>query len=245
MSPDWFQVNHYPLLDSTNDEAKRLAEQGCAHGTVVWADEQTSGHGRRGRPWQSPPGNLLFSVILRPAGAPSRAAELGFVTAVVAAECVAGFLPHPDRVSLKWPNDVLVAGAKVAGLLPEAQIAGGALAWVVLGVGLNLTNSPTDTPYPATNLHAHGAMVTPEQGMNAFLTQMAEWLPRWTSEGFNPIRLAWLARAAGVGTAVTVTLNDRQERGVFRGLDADGAMLLDTAHGQRRITTGDVAFGVA
>jgi len=245
MSAGLFSVQHHALLESTNEEAKRLAERGCRHGTVVWADEQTAGHGRFGRPWHSPRGNLLLSVLLRPEVPAIRSAELGFVSAVVVADCVAGLLPQRCRIELKWPNDVQVEGAKVAGVLPEAQSAGEALAWVVLGVGLNLAHAPTDTPYPATSLRAHGATVTPEHGLQVFLTHLADWLPRWETEGFAPVRDAWLARARGLGSEVTVTLAGRQERGLFGGLDADGAMILDTGDGPRRITAGEVAFGVS
>jgi BirA family transcriptional regulator, biotin operon repressor / biotin---[acetyl-CoA-carboxylase] ligase len=138
---------------------------------------------------------------------------------------------------------VQIDGAKVAGLLPEAQSVGDALAWVVLGVGLNVAHAPVDTPYPATSLCAHGATVTPEQGLHAFLTHLAQWLPRWGRDGFSPVRAAWLAR--GLGREVTVNLGDRRERGIFRGLDADGAMILGTNDGTRRVTAGDVAFGVS
>src|SRR3954468_15118619 len=105
-----FDVHHHALLDSTNEEAKRLAARDAGHGTVVWADEQSAGHGRFGRPWHSPPGNLLFSVVLRPPVAAARAAELGFVCAVATADCIAGFLRAPETVGLKWPNDVQVSG---------------------------------------------------------------------------------------------------------------------------------------
>jgi BirA family biotin operon repressor/biotin-[acetyl-CoA-carboxylase] ligase len=238
-----FRLHHHALLDSTNEEAKRLAQQGCAHGTVVWADEQTAGQGRNGRRWESLAGNLMLSVVLRPTVPSPRAAELGFVSAVAMAACVAGLLPRGAGVSLKWPNDVQIEGAKVAGLLPEAQTAGGGLAWVVLGAGLNLAHAPAGLSYPATCLRAHGATVTPEQGLQAFLTQLAQWLTRWDTEGFSPVRDAWLARVGGLGREVTVTLGDRQERGLFRGLDDDGAMILATGDGFRRITAGDVAFG--
>ena len=240
-----FQVRHYGVLGSTNDEAKRLAEQGCVHGTVVWADEQTAGRGRAGRPWHSPRGNLLASAVLRPAAPAGVAAELGFVAAVAMGDCVAGLLPSGGRVGLKWPNDVQVDGAKVAGLLPEAACAGPDLAWLVIGAGLNLAHAPEGLPYRATSLRAHGAAVLPEQALEAFLAQLARWLGRWRSDGFAPVRAAWMARAAGLGREAAVTLAGRQERGVFRGLDKDGAMLLDTADGARRITAGEVAFGVA
>jgi BirA family transcriptional regulator, biotin operon repressor / biotin---[acetyl-CoA-carboxylase] ligase len=241
-----FRVQHHRLLGSTNDEAKRLAEQGCVHGTVIWADEQTAGRGRQGRAWQSPPGNLLFSVVLRPSVPAPRVAELGFLAAVVTAECIAELVPRGDGVALKWPNDVQVDGAKVAGILPEAQSTGETLGWAVLGVGLNIAHAPIDTPYPATSLRAHGATVVPEQALQAFLTHLARWLPRWESEGFNPVRAAWLARARGLGSEVTVNLGKRQERGIFRDLGADGAMILSTDDGTtRRITAGEVAFGVS
>jgi BirA family biotin operon repressor/biotin-[acetyl-CoA-carboxylase] ligase len=238
-----FRIQHHALVDSTNEEAKRLARQGCAHGTVVWADEQTAGQGRNGRRWESLAGNLMLSVVLRPTVPAPRAAELGFVSAVAMAACVAGLLPRSAEVSLKWPNDVQIAGAKVAGLLPEAQSADCGLAWVVLGAGLNLAHAPAGLAYPATCLDAHVATVTPEQGLRAFLAQLAPWLRRWETEGFAPVRDAWLARVHGLGREVTVTLNDRQERGIFRGLDDDGAMILATGDGPRRITAGDVAFG--
>ena len=238
-----FDVRHHALLDSTNDEARRLAVQGCAHGTVVWADEQTSGHGRFGRPWHSPPGNVLCSVVLRPPVAASRAGELGFVCAVATADCVAAALPAIARVGLKWPNDVQVDGAKIAGILPEAQSDEGVLNWVVLGVGLNLAHAPSGMPYPVTSLNAHGAMATPEQGLRAFLRCLAHWMPRWEREGFSPVRARWLTYARGLGTEVTVNFGDRQLRGLFRDLDVDGAMLLATSDGVSRITAGDVAFG--
>ena len=149
-----FDVEHHALLGSTNETAKRLADRGCAHGTVIWADEQTDGHGRYGRPWQSPSGNLLFSVVLRPLAAVSRGVELGFLVAMI------------------------VDGAKVAGVLPETGTSDMTLNWIVIGVGLNLEHAPTDTLYPATSLRAHGVAVTPEQALRAFLARLEHWLPR-------------------------------------------------------------------
>jgi BirA family biotin operon repressor/biotin-[acetyl-CoA-carboxylase] ligase len=162
------------------------------------------------------------------------------------ADCVAELLPQgssPDaEVELKWPNDVRIAGAKVAGLLPEAQCLGSDLIWVVLGAGLNLREAPTGLPYEATNLRAHGATVTPEQALDTFLAQLAHWLQCWQDQGFAPVRAAWLARETGVGRQVTVTLGDRQERGVFAGLDDNGALILRTETEERLVTAGEVAF---
>lgn len=240
-----FDIQHHAALGSTNDVAEALAVEGCRHGTVVWADQQTAGHGRHGRPWHSPPGNLLFSVVLRPAVPASRAAELGFLSAVVVADYVAGLMPGDGGVELKWPNDVLLKGAKVAGLLPAAQCTGETLAWAVLGIGLNIAHFPSGTPYPATSLNAHGVAITPEQGLHAILDRFTYWLSRWEHEGFDIVRTAWLARARGLGREVTVGHGTGQLRGVFLGLEADGAMRLDIDGAERRITAGDVAFGTA
>jgi BirA family biotin operon repressor/biotin-[acetyl-CoA-carboxylase] ligase len=243
MSRDLFRVRHYAALGSTSDEARHLAGQSCPHGTVVWADEQTAGRGRFGRHWHSPRGNLAVSIVLRPAVPASRASELGFVAAVAVADCVAALLPGSAGVGLKWPNDVQLDGAKIAGILPEAHSPDGMLAWVVLGIGLNLAHAPVEAPYPVTSLTAHGATVTPLRGVQVLLARLAHWLSRWENDGFGPVRAAWLARALALGREVEVRVGDRQARGVFRDLDSDGAMILVTADGPRRITAGEVAFG--
>jgi BirA family transcriptional regulator, biotin operon repressor / biotin---[acetyl-CoA-carboxylase] ligase len=238
-----FQIQHHALLGSTNDEAKRLAEAGCPHGTVIWADEQSAGHGRLGRPWHSKPGNLLFSVVLRPHVPVPRATDLGFVCAVATADGIAGLLPDGGQVGLKWPNDVQVEGAKIAGILPEAESRNGELSWVVLGVGLNVAHAPDAMAYPVTSLSAHGAAVAPETALHELLSHLEGWLQRWDQDGFGVVRSRWLAYARGLGREVTVKLGDCEERGIFRDLDVDGAILLDTGRGIQRITAGDVAFG--
>ena len=238
-----FDIRHHAILGSTHDVAEALATEGCRPGTVVWADQQTGGYGRYARPWHSPPGNLLFSVVVRPTIPAIRAAELGFLPAIAVADYVATLIPGHGRVELKWPNDVLVDGAKVAGLLPSAQCVGDGLAWVVLGIGLNVAHFPPGTPYPATSLRAHGVTVTPQQGLNAVLAHLALWLTRWDRDGFDGVRTAWLARARELDRAITIGCGTDQVRGTFRGLAPDGAMRLDVDGAERRITAGEVAFG--
>ncbi|HEY0521750.1 MAG TPA: biotin--[acetyl-CoA-carboxylase] ligase, partial [Stellaceae bacterium] len=120
--PPSFRLLSYDRLGSTNDEAKRLArDDGAAHGTVVWALEQTQGHGRTGRVWASPPGNLYCSTVLRPDCPAARAAEIGFVAALAVGDALTPLLPGSARLGYKWPNDVLVGGRKVSGILAEAQ----------------------------------------------------------------------------------------------------------------------------
>lgn len=240
-----FSIHRYERLASTNDTARALASDGAPHGTVVWALSQSAGRGRQGRSWVSPPGNLYVSVILRPRVPVPRLTGVGFLAALSVADALDGVLPS-RRAELKWPNDVLLEGRKVAGILPEALIAAGAPPAVILGIGINLREAPADTPYPATSLAANGAAdVTPERMLDALLPALARWLARWESEGFEPARQAWMGRAHGLGRRGTVRTGDGWLEGRLIGLDEDGALLVEAAAGPRRVTAGEVAFGPA
>lgn len=231
-----FDVRLHERLGSTNDELLRLALQGAASGTVVCADEQTAGRGRQARQWYSPAGNLYFSLLLRPATEPARMPELGFVTALVVADTVDALLPASSRASLKWPNDVLVNGSKIAGILLE-QIDGA----LVIGIGLNILHAPEYASYPVTTVAACGGLATVDGARGILLDRMARHLAAWEQDGFAPARVAWLARAHAVGSPLRVTLEGRSVAGHFAGLDEDGALLLDLPEGRRRIVAGEVA----
>ena len=155
--PAGFRLYRFGSVASTNDAARRLAEQDAPDRTVVLAEAQTAGRGRYSRQWASPRGNLYVSYILRPALLPRHAAQIGYVAAVAVHETVAALTGKPSAIACKWPNDVLVDGEKIAGILPESSIgAGGALDWIVLGIGINIVSAPADTVRPATSLAAHG-----------------------------------------------------------------------------------------
>ncbi|MFC3676645.1 biotin--[acetyl-CoA-carboxylase] ligase [Ferrovibrio xuzhouensis] len=239
----------FDVLDSTNEEVRREAEAGAAEGLAVLARRQTAGRGRRGRAWVSPEGNLFLSVLLRPKATPAEAARLSFLTAVALAEAVE--LADPalrSKITCKWPNDVLLDGAKLAGILLEsrtAQVApgsaGGGLDWVIVGIGVNLAHFPPDTPYAATALAAHGVTAAPEDFAGWLLARLGYWYGRWQGEGFAPVREAWLGRAQGIGQAVVVRLPDGDLQGRFVALDETGALLLELPDGSRQaITAGDV-----
>ena len=230
-----FDIRTYASLGSTNDEARRLAREGAAEGTVVTALEQTAGRGRHGRGWASPPGNLYLSLLLRPGLPPGRLGELAFLAGLAVADTAAALLPAGRAVMLKWPNDVLVDGAKTAGILIEQE---GEAA--ILGIGLNLVHGPMDTPYPATTLAAGGAEADLGTARARLLDRLAAALACWRAEGFAPIRNAWLARAHPLGTALSVRLPEGVVAGRFAGLDPAGALLIETAAGLRRITSGEV-----
>jgi BirA family biotin operon repressor/biotin-[acetyl-CoA-carboxylase] ligase len=232
--PDGWTLVAFDSVGSTNDEAARLADAGATEGTVVWAREQTGGRGRRGRQWASPVGNLYSSTILRPDCTAPRAAELGFVAALAVADIV----PAGRAVRVKWPNDVLVDGGKIAGILLESAIAQtGRVEHVVAGVGINVGFAPElpEMRYPGAAL---GGSV--ELALEKFTTALAARLVEWRRDGFETVRAAWLAKAGPIGAEVDVKLGEELVRGRFAGLDREGALLLDTAAGPRKIVSGEL-----
>ncbi|MGQ0583608.1 MAG: biotin--[acetyl-CoA-carboxylase] ligase [Reyranella sp.] len=232
--PDGWTLVALDGVGSTNDEAARLAEAGAAEGTVVWAREQTGGRGRRGRHWSSPVGNLYSSTILRPDCAASRATELGFVAALAVADVV----PSGRETRVKWPNDVMVDGGKVAGILLESSIGqGGQVEHVVAGIGINVAFAPQlpEMRYPGAAL---GGSV--EAALERLTQALAVRLAEWRRQGFETVRAAWLAKAGPLGADVDVRLGEELVRGRFAGLDDEGALLLDTAAGPRKIVSGEL-----
>lgn len=241
--PGWRHIA-LEAVDSTNDEAKRLAMQGAADRTIVTARRQEAGRGRRGRSWSSPEGNLYASFVLRHGRSLAAGAQLSFVTAVALAEALCGLLPGTAAVRCKWPNDVLVGGAKVAGILLETE---GEAGWLVVGTGVNIRHVPEQPIYPVTSLLAEGVgNVGTGEVLARFVEAFDRWYARWAVQGFAPIRAAWLGVAHGIGGPVTVRLSATSLEGRFVDLDGDGALLLEMPDGtMRRITAGDVHFGGA
>jgi BirA family biotin operon repressor/biotin-[acetyl-CoA-carboxylase] ligase len=231
-----FDIRRYGSIGSTNDEAVRLARCGAVHGTVVCARTQTAGRGRQARRWHSPSGNLYVSILLRsdlPAG---RIPELSFVAALAVADAADAFLPDDVRVELKWPNDVLIRGAKVAGILIEH-----AEAAAIVGIGMNIRHAPANVPYPVTTLVAHGAGAPePEAVLATLLAAMGRRLADWRELGFGPVRANWLTRAHPPGTLLRVRIGERTVQGRFAGLSHDGALLIATAEGPQRLHAGEV-----
>lgn len=235
-------------IDSTNEEAKRLGEAGEQGPVWITAERQTAGRGRRGREWVSPSGNFMGTLFLRPQAGPRKAAELSFVAAVAVHDAVDGLLPPALRpgLKLKWPNDLLHDGRKLAGILLESSgIAGGELAWLAIGIGINLAQYPDKVEFPATSLAALGIPdVTPMDALERLAAAFDRRLGEWCDvQGFAAIRDAWLARAGGLGETIVVRLADESFEGTFVGLAADGALEVRTPSGDlRRISAGDVFF---
>ena len=209
---------------------------------MVSAREQTAGRGRGGRSFVSPPGNLYFSTILRPPCSAGSAAQLGFAAALAVGEVIAARLPASCELRYKWPNDVLVDGKKISGILLEsAATQDGALAWLVAGIGLNVVSHPAETAWPATSLAAVDARPADlDDLLHGIVGALEAQILRWRHEGFAPIRSSWLARAYGFGETVGVRLPRESFEGRFLDLDADGVLLVETAAGPRRISAGEI-----
>jgi len=239
--PTPFHVISYETIGSTSDEAKRRARDGAAEGLIVWAKTQTAGRGRRGRVWVSPPGNLHLSLVRRPRCKAAVAAQLGFVAALGLADAIGELAPGIELLC-KWPNDLLANGRKVSGILLETEMAAGDVPdFVVLGVGVNTASSPRDVGYPATSLAEEGAAgIAPLDLLTAFVRHLGPRLACWREEGFSAIREAWLAQASGLGQPIQVRLERDTLNGRFLDLDGDGALLLGTPGGSRRVAAGEV-----
>ena len=224
-------------IDSTNEEARRRAAAGGAEHGPLWilAKRQSAGRGRRGRAWETLEGNLAATLLLRPARSP--AAQLSFAAAVAVAEMAASFAPQA-AITVKWPNDVLANGQKLAGILLEAGTG-----WLAVGIGINLAHFPEGTEFPATSLAALGVVPpTSEAALTVLAARFAHWQGVWEKQGFEPVRTAWLARAGGLGLPIRARLPHEETEGAFEGIDATGALLLRQPGGVRAITAGEVFF---
>jgi BirA family biotin operon repressor/biotin-[acetyl-CoA-carboxylase] ligase len=234
-----FRIEQVAEIDSTNDACRLRALAGEAAGLVIRADCQTSGRGRRGRSWSSPKGNLYASLLLRPERPVSEAAALGFAAVTAMGDVAEALLPGGAEVRHKWPNDLLINGRKVSGILLEAQPG-----FLVLGIGVNITSHPADMPYPASDLKAEGAVPIAAQALlERFLALLAPLYEAWEADGFAALLPAWRRRAAGLGSAIDVRLERETLSGIFKELEPDGALRLALADGtERRIAAGDVYF---
>ncbi|MEQ8405500.1 MAG: biotin--[acetyl-CoA-carboxylase] ligase [Oceanicaulis sp.] len=236
------RIEVFDELDSTNEEAKRRALAGEAGPLWIVARTQTAGRGRRGRAWTSASGNLFTTGLYRLNATPAEAANLSFAAALAVGDLAAAHV-DPDLVRLKWPNDVLVAGRKVSGILLESGAHKDGGLWLAVGIGVNLAHHPDDSERPATDFSVHGAQVSPEQAVETLSRRFEHWRAKWAQGGFTPLREAWLARARGLGETCTVRLDGETLEGVFADLHEDGSLRLDLPGGARRfISAGDVFF---
>ena len=232
----------YETLGSTNAEALALARAGERGPLWITAKSQDAGRGRRGSQWASPPGNLYATLLLTEPSPTEVASQLSFVTALALHDAVAIFAPKLSPVlKVKWPNDLLVAQTKVAGILIEGESE--PVFSVAIGIGVNCVTHPADAAYPATDLAAAGSPVMPDALFTGLSAAMERRITQWNrGQGFAATRAGWLERAAGLGEILQVRLPERELSGRFRGLDETGRLLLEQDGSVSTITAGEV-FG--
>jgi BirA family transcriptional regulator, biotin operon repressor / biotin---[acetyl-CoA-carboxylase] ligase len=243
-------VVHLDSVDSTNAEALRRARGGARGPLWVVAATQTAGRGRRGRAWASPPGNLYASLLLVDPAPAAVAPQLAFVAGLAVHDACAALAPSlVEALRLKWPNDLLCRGAKIAGILIEGEggagVGGGAVVAAVIGIGVNCRHHPGAVEHPATDFAAQGVPLAAPALLDALRRTMAARLAEWDrGAGFVAIRGAWLAKAAGLGQPIRARLPDREVSGVFEALDDAGRLILRIADGRCEVITAAEVFPV-
>lgn len=235
-------------LDSTNSEALRRAAAGAAGPLWILARRQAAARGRRGRVWAMPPGAFAASLLMRPDGPATQAALRSFVAALALREALVELTGRPEMFALKWPNDVLLAGRKLAGILLETGgPTGGPLA-LAIGVGVNLAVAPEAAALEAGALapvslrEATGLAVAPEAFLDRLAPAFDAWERRLRTDGFASIRDAWLAHAARVGEPILARVPGREIAGRFETIDADGALVVATPSGRMVLPAAEVFF---
>jgi len=261
-----YRLVRFDTIGSTNNEAMQRLRAGDPGRLWVFSPEQTAGRGRRGRVWATKRGNLAVSLGLVLDATAAKAATLGFVAGLALGTALHYVLPDGQvamaldgadlvgpsgdrigRVALKWPNDVTLAGAKLSGILLEAEPLPSGRLGVVIGIGVNVISAPEGLPYPATSLRDLGIEIAAEALLAGLIDVWPDLYDTWSAEGgFARIREGWLRLAQGLGGRVAVAMGSRVVSGTFETIDADGRLILVDENGVRHaIAAGDVHFGVA
>lgn len=234
-----------PEVDSTLTHAARLAPD-IKGPTWVLALRQTAGRGRRGRAWVDPVGNFASTLVMPISGGVDQAALRSFTASLALFDAFVAVTGRSSGLALKWPNDVLLNGGKIAGILLESAGAGASINTLSIGIGVNLLNVPDQVEagaVPPVNLLSEtGANVTPEEFLQALAPAFARYEAQFTTYGFEPIRTAWLDRAARLGEVITARTGTSEQIGTFETVDDTGALILRTAQGLQAIPAGEVFF---
>ncbi len=241
-----YRLTVFETIGSTNDAALSAASQGDAGNHWFVAHAQSAGRGRSGRQWASEPGNLFATLLLIDPCRTVDLPKLGFVAGVALHQAVAAVAPDFPGLRLKWPNDLLADGAKLAGILLEGRALADGRQAVAVGIGVNCASHPEGLPYPATCLSAFNGPTTPLALFLQLSDRIAANLTLFAgASGFEAVRRAWLAAAYGLEAPIVVRLGEEQRQGVFAGIDAEGRLLLDTAGRREVIHAADVLFPAA
>jgi BirA family biotin operon repressor/biotin-[acetyl-CoA-carboxylase] ligase len=234
----------FDAIDSTNEEAKRMIDSGfAADGAIIWALSQESGKGRSGKEWVSPAGNLYLSFILQPNYSLQKASEISFLTAIALGNSLLKSLPEKAKIEYKWPNDVLLNGKKLAGILLESRFVNLGVKWLIVGLGVNLALHPKNAAILATNLEEAGCKkLAVDKALFSFLKEFSKIHDVWQNKGFSEIRKLWLTQAYGIGQELVTQLNGQNIKGIFKDIGEDGSLILDVRGKTKFINSGEVFF---
>ena len=241
------QLHYYEEIGSTNDEAFRLGLAGAPEGTALIANSQSTGKGRMQRVWHSPAGsNIYTSIILRPEITPSRTPQMSILAGVAVAEVLESYCP--DRIKLKWPNDVLIDGKKVCGILSQVKTAVGEVDFIVLGMGINVNISYGQFPKEICNLATSlaietGREISRQELIISLYENLAKWYKQLLKDGFGRIKEKWLSISPMIGQTVQVMFREEAVNGKTTGLDEDGSLIL-LAVGNKgfKVSAGDATI---
>lgn len=234
-------------VDSTNAEAARMAAT-LAGPEWILGLHQSAARGRRGRPWAFPRGNFAASLVMRPSEPPGQVALRSFVASLAVFDTCVELTGRAEGLALKWPNDVLLNGGKLAGILLESAGAGPRLSYLAIGIGVNLVAAPDPDAVeagalrPVSLLSEAGIAVAPEAFLETLARAYAVHEARFVGEGFAPVRAAWLARAARLGARVVARTQRREVSGIFETVDAEGNLVLSTPQGRHAIPAAEIYF---
>lgn len=233
----------FDILESTQDTARDFAEKGAGEGLAVLARSQTAGRGRLNRQWLSREGNIYLSFILRPDIETQNIGHLSFVISLGIASFLEEKIGGHTKISLKWPNDVLVNGSKISGLLLESGFKKeGRLDFIIVGIGLNVKHAPD---YACCLGDFVDVSEDLEEIVRELLTEISSYYQSYLKNGFSVIRESWLKKAHGIGKEITVNMPSKQLFGIFHGIDQNGVLILKTDQEESPIHMGDVFFGTS
>lgn len=235
---DW-RVTVTGQAPSTQDPVRIAAEGGEPEGFAVQALAQTGGRGRHGNQWVSPMGNLYISLLLRPACKADEAGQIAFIVALALSRAMDEFIDAAHIKTLKWPNDILIDGKKVSGILLESSIENGRCEYLIAGVGVNILAAPEG----GIGLDAVKCNAVPIHPFrDRFLAHLSDYMDEWRSRGFSALRDEWLAQAHGLNEPMSIRLPEVTYEGIFRGIDTAGGLLAEIGGEIKRFTSGDVHF---
>ncbi len=239
-----WRLEQHDALASTSDDCIRRAKSGEAEGLAILALRQTAGRGSRGRQWEAPEGNLNLSILLRPKLPMAQFSVFPLLAGIAVADAVSAFLPADTAPVLKWPNDLLLGGAKLAGILIDAAPGNEASGWLVIGIGINLISAPQLANRRTTTLGQFGGQAKPLEAARMVLNYLGHWLDILEHSGLSPIIDAWQQRGHAIGTQLHLTGVDADVSGRFAGLSPSGELLLNVGNRIERFQTGEILLGV-